>query len=128
FARWGDLRLPRDYGRGGGGGGRHRDHRAGLPRRPADGCRRSRLDEGVSGTMETLAPFVLLSPLAGFLVNALFGRLLPRRVVGWIGAGSIGLAFLFALVALSQVLGGPRLDHTYFTWWQSAACTVPFTL
>ena len=78
--------------------------------------------------MDTLAPLVLLTPLAGFLVNALFGRLLPRRVVGWIGAGSIGLAFLFALVALSQVLGGQRLDQTYFTWWQSADFNVPFNL
>ncbi|TMB68994.1 MAG: NADH-quinone oxidoreductase subunit L [Chloroflexi bacterium] len=78
--------------------------------------------------MDTLAPLVLLTPLAGFLVNALFGRLLPRRVVGWIGAGSIGLAFVFALVALSQVLGGQRLDQTYFTWWQSADFNVPFNL
>src|SRR5229473_7533473 len=78
--------------------------------------------------MDTLALVVLLTPLAGFLVNALFGRLLPRRVVGWIGAGSIGLAFLFALVALSQVLGGHRLDQTYFTWWQSADFNVPFNL
>jgi NADH-quinone oxidoreductase subunit L len=78
--------------------------------------------------MDTLAPLVLLTPLAGFLVNALLGRLLPRRVSGWIGAGSIGLAFVFALVALSQVLGGQRLDQTYFTWWQSADFNVPFNL
>ncbi|MEA2634595.1 MAG: NADH-quinone oxidoreductase subunit [Chloroflexota bacterium] len=78
--------------------------------------------------MDTLAPLVLLTPLAGFLVNALLGRLLPRRIVGWIGAGSIGLAFVFALLALSQVLGGQRLDQTYFTWWQSADFNVPFNL
>src|SRR5260370_24493057 len=78
--------------------------------------------------MDTLAPLVLLTPLAGFLVNALFGRLLPRRVVGWVGAGSIGLAFVFAVAALSQVLGGHRLDQTYFTWWQSADFNVPFNL
>jgi NADH-quinone oxidoreductase subunit L len=78
--------------------------------------------------MDTLALLVLLTPLAGFVVNALFGRLLPRQVVGWIGAGSIGLAFVFALAALSQVLGGQRLDQTYFTWWQSADFNVPFNL
>jgi len=78
--------------------------------------------------MDTLALVVLLTPLAGFLVNALFGPLLPRRIVGWIGAGSIGLAFVFALLALSQVLGGHRLDQTYFTWWQSADFNVPFNL
>src|SRR5438094_2024985 len=78
--------------------------------------------------MDILAPLVLLMPLAGFLVNALLGRLLPRRLVGWVGAGSIGLAFVFAVVILSQVLGGQKLDQTYFTWWQSADFNVPFNL
>ncbi len=78
--------------------------------------------------MDYLAPLVLLTPLAGFLINALFGRLLPRRVVGWVGAGSIGLAFVFALVILAQVLGGQKLDQTYFTWWQSGDFNVPFNL
>ena len=78
--------------------------------------------------MDILAPLVLLMPLAGFLVNALLGRLLPRRLVGWVGAGSIGLAFVFALVILSQVLGGQKLDQSYFTWWQSADFNVPFNL
>jgi NADH-quinone oxidoreductase subunit L len=78
--------------------------------------------------MDILAPLVLLTPLAGFLVNALFGRLLPRRVVGWIGAGSIGLAFLFALLIFAQVLGGQKLDQSYFTWWQSGDFNVPFNL
>jgi NADH-quinone oxidoreductase subunit L len=79
--------------------------------------------------METLAPFVLLSPLAGFLVNALFGRLLPRRVVAWIGAGSVGIAFIFSLNLLLQLLTGAQaLDQTYFTWWQSGDFNVPFNL
>src|SRR5438067_4088248 len=78
--------------------------------------------------MDTLAPLVLLSPLLGFLVNALFGRQLPRRVVGWVGAGSVGLAFLFALLILAQVLQGQKLDQTYFTWWRSGDFNVPFNL
>src|SRR6266849_1131097 len=78
--------------------------------------------------MEILAPLVLLVPVAGFVVNALFGRLLPRRVVGWVGAGSIGLAFVLALLVFAQVLGGQKLDQTYFTWWQSGDFNVPFNL
>src|ERR1700686_4417022 len=78
--------------------------------------------------MEILAPLVLLAPIAGFLVNALFGRLLPKGVAGWGGAGSIRLAFLFALLIFSQVLGGQKGDQTYFTWWQSADFNVPFNL
>jgi NADH-quinone oxidoreductase subunit L len=79
--------------------------------------------------MDTLAPFVLLSPLAGFLANALFGRMLPRRVVAWIGAGSVGIGFIFSLNLLLQSLTGAKpLDQTYFTWWQSGDFSVPFNL
>ena len=79
--------------------------------------------------MDTLAPFVLIAPLAGFLVNALFGRVLPRRAVAWIGAGSIGIAFIFAVNLLLQLLTGAQpLDQTYFTWWQSSDFNVPFNL
>jgi NADH-quinone oxidoreductase subunit L len=78
--------------------------------------------------MEILAPLVLLAPIAGFLVNALLGRLLPKRIAGWVGAGSIGLAFVFALLIFSQVLGGQKVDQTYFTWWQSGDFNVPFNL
>ncbi len=78
--------------------------------------------------MDILAPLVLLAPLAGFLVNALFGRLLPRPVVGWIGAGSVGLSFLLALAIFAQVLGGHTLDQSYFTWWQSGDFNVSFNL
>jgi NADH-quinone oxidoreductase subunit L len=78
--------------------------------------------------VDILAPLVLLAPLVGFLLNALFGRALPRRIVGWIGAGSIGLAFVFALLILGQQLGGQRLDQTYFTWWSSGDFNVPFNL
>jgi NADH-quinone oxidoreductase subunit L len=79
--------------------------------------------------MDTLAPFVLIAPLAGFLINALFGRLLPRRAVAWIGAGSVGIAFIFAVNLLLQLLTGAQpLDQTYFTWWQSSDFNVPFNL
>jgi NADH-quinone oxidoreductase subunit L len=78
--------------------------------------------------VEILAPLVLLAPIAGFLINALFGRLLPKRVVGWVGAGSIGLALVFGLLIFSQVLGGQKIDQTYFTWWQSGDFNVPFNL
>ena len=62
--------------------------------------------------MKALALLVLVSPLAGFLFNVFLGRLLPRRVAGWVGAGSVGLGFIFAglLVALfshSAITGRP---------------------
>ena len=57
-------------------------------------------------------------PLLGFLILFLFGRRLPRSVIPWIGAGSVCLAALLAIVigieylkatpstgALTQTLG-----------------------
>src|SRR5712691_866223 len=78
--------------------------------------------------MDILAPLVLLAPLLGFLVNGPVRRLFRRRVGGWAAAGSIGLAFVLALLILAQVLGGQKLDQTYFTWWQSGDFNVPFNL
>src|SRR5213082_1124599 len=78
--------------------------------------------------MDVLAPLILLAPLAGFLVNALAGRVLPRRIVGLVGAGSVGLAFVASVAILVQVIGGHRLDQTYFTWWQTVDFNVPFNL
>src|SRR5207245_2052111 len=117
FARRGGVRLPGDHGRRRRGGGRDRHHHAGLPCRTADGRRRARPHEGVARGMDTLAPFVLLSPLAGFLINALFGRRLPRPVVGWIGAGSVGIGFIISLNLLLQLLTGAKpLDQPYFAY------------
>jgi NADH-quinone oxidoreductase subunit L len=49
-------------------------------------------------------------------------------VVGFIGAGSIGLAFALALAVLSLALQGQRADQTFFTWWSGGGLTVPFNL
>src|SRR5712692_3372905 len=80
-------------------------------------------------TLGTLALVVLLLPLAGFLFNALFGRIAPKPMVGWVGAGSVGLAFVFALAVFAQVAGhGTVLDQIFFTWWASGDFIVPFNL
>jgi NADH-quinone oxidoreductase subunit L len=77
----------------------------------------------------TLALVVLLLPLAGFLFNAVFGRLVPKQIVGWAGAGSVGLAFIFALAVFAQVAGhGTVPEWSFFVWWASGGLTVPFNL
>ena len=53
----------------------------------------------------------LLFPLAGFLVNALLGRWLPRRAHGVIATAAIGCAFVVALVVLFSLLGLPHEDR-----------------
>ena len=46
-------------------------------------------------------------PFAGFLVLATVGGRLPRRAVAWIGAGSVGLSFLVALLLFAGFSSSP---------------------
>ncbi|MFN2432835.1 MAG: proton-conducting transporter membrane subunit, partial [Gemmatimonadota bacterium] len=70
--------------------------------------------------MLQLAPFVLLLPLAGFLVNGLVGRRIGKGGVAAAGAGSVGLAFALTLGMFVSMLGLPagerRAVVDLFTW------------
>ena len=66
-------------------------------------------------------------PLAGFLINGLFGRRFSKGLVNAFAIGSVVLAFLWVLKTLSG-LGGMNAVYTehYFTWIQSGALSVGF--
>ena len=63
---------------------------------------------------------VLFLPLLGSLINGLFGRHLPKGLVGWLACGSVGLAFLISVRILFDLLALPpdqRLfTQTLFDW------------
>jgi NADH-quinone oxidoreductase subunit L len=59
-------------------------------------------------------------PLAGFLINGIFGRRFPKSLVNVVAVGSVVLSFLWVVKTL-LALGGlqePHIEH-YFTWIQS---------
>jgi NADH-quinone oxidoreductase subunit L len=63
----------------------------------------------------------VLLPLLGFLVNGIFGsRIKNEKIIGWIGSGTVGLAFLIVACAFFQTLGLPPDDRktivTLFNW------------
>ncbi len=78
--------------------------------------------------MTALTLAILGAPLLGFLINAFGGRALPRRVVGWVGAGSIAAAFALSLAAIALVLGGHSQTFTVYDWIQAGELHVPFNL
>jgi len=49
--------------------------------------------------MKTIIALIPALPLLSFLILVLFGGKLSRRVAGWIGAGSIGIAALLTGIA-----------------------------
>ena len=64
-------------------------------------------------------------PLAGFLINGLFGRRFSKGLVNTFAIGSVVLSFLWVLKTLFG-LGGIEAAYTehYFTWIQSGALTI----
>jgi NADH-quinone oxidoreductase subunit L len=64
-------------------------------------------------------------PLAGFLINGLFGRRMSNALVNLVGVGSVALSFAWALKTLLALspLETKYLEH-YFTWIQSGALNI----
>ena len=64
-------------------------------------------------------------PLAGFLINGLFGRRFSKGLVNAFAIGSVVLAFLWVVKTLFG-LGGIESAYTehYFTWIQSGALSI----
>ncbi|MBI1746696.1 MAG: NADH-quinone oxidoreductase subunit L [Acidobacteria bacterium] len=74
-----------------------------------------------------LIPFI---PLAGTVINGLFGKRLSKKVVGLLACTSVGLACLLSLWAVLHLTHLPpnarRLTHILFTWIASGDFHVEF--
>ena len=64
-------------------------------------------------------------PLAGFLINGIFGRRFPKSLVNTVAIGSVVLSFLWVLKTIFAMgdLNTPHLEH-YFTWIQSGTINI----
>ena len=71
-----------------------------------------------------------LLPLAGFLVNAFFGRRLPKSVSGGLACLAMIASFAVSALSVSAMRSAPSgaLEQTVFTWMSSGMLHVPFTL
>ena len=66
-------------------------------------------------------------PLAGFLINGIFGRRFPKTLVNAVAVGSVVLSFLWVLKVLSalQPLNETYVER-YFTWIASGDLNIGF--
>jgi NADH-quinone oxidoreductase subunit L len=64
-------------------------------------------------------------PFAGFLINGLLGRRMPRQLINAVAAGSVALSFAWALKTILGLgaIEAPYVEH-YFTWIQSGALNI----
>ncbi|MCX8010460.1 MAG: NADH-quinone oxidoreductase subunit L, partial [Ignavibacteria bacterium] len=70
-------------------------------------------------------------PFLGFLINSLFGRKIKsEKIIGWIGSGSVGVAFIIALLAFIETALLPvesrKAIVKIFDWIQVANLKVSF--
>jgi len=80
--------------------------------------------------MTDLVWLIPILPLIGFLINGLIGRRFPEKVVGWIGAASVGASFVVALLIFLELIGMPAssrsVQKVVYTWMLSGDLNVPF--
>ncbi len=82
--------------------------------------------------MINLIYLTILLPLAGFLINGIFGsKIKNEKVIGIIGSGVIGLSFLVAAGAFIETLGLPVEERQHivelFTWMKVGGLNVGFS-
>lgn len=69
--------------------------------------------------MQKLIPLIPFLPFLGFLINGLFGKKLPKNLVGFIGSGSILAAFLLTVGCFNEIHHtGTALQNHLYTWLQ----------
>ena len=80
-----------------------------------------------------LLKWIILPPLAGFLINGLFGKKLPgEKWGGWLGAATILAAFIASGLCLADLLKLPAehrlLRDTLFNWISAGNFSIDFAL
>ncbi len=67
-------------------------------------------------------------PLIGAAVNGVFGKRLSKNVISFIGAGTVGVAFLIAVREFLAMLSAQQLPilRDYFTWIQAGRFNAQF--
>jgi NADH-quinone oxidoreductase subunit L len=73
---------------------------------------------------------IILLPLAGFIINGLIGKRLPKSLVGLIGCGTIFVSFLLSSIFFFGFLKGTgnKIDADVFKWISFANFNISFGL
>lgn len=79
--------------------------------------------------MNQLTGALILLPLIGFLINFLFGKKLPKSLVGIIGSGTVLISFLISATFFSKVISGgdTSTEVTFFDWIAVSDISIPFS-
>lgn len=71
---------------------------------------------------QLLLLLIILFPLAGAIINGLFGRYMPKGIVTSVGVGSVAVSFALAVTSFIQLYGLPHeeahavLSYQFYEW------------
>lgn len=89
--------------------------------------------------MIELIHLTILLPLAGFLINGIFGHKIKNafpnsngeKIIGWLGSGVIGISFIISFLAFLETLALPAENRqsivTLFKWMMVGGLNVSFS-
>lgn len=82
--------------------------------------------------MIDLIYLTIVLPLAGFLINGLFGKKIGNeKIIGIIGSATVGVSFIISLLALIETIGLPVDKRTnvveLFTWMSVGSLNISFS-
>jgi NADH-quinone oxidoreductase subunit L len=84
--------------------------------------------------MNNLIAFIPALPLMGFLILSLAGRHLSKKLIAWIGAGTVSAAAILTIIIALQFLQTPPSGNAYTqTLWQwikteNFSCSINFRI
>jgi len=82
----------------------------------------------VEPSVDTALRWIVLLPLLGAAINGLLNRRLPRRLVGLIACGSVGLSFVLTVRLFLRLKDLPVAERlitdSLYTWLGFGALTV----
>ncbi len=79
--------------------------------------------------MEQLLFLIPFIPFAGFLINGVFGKYLPKQVSGWLSTICVLLSFGLSLAAFSEILNTQKLlKQSLYNWVAFDGFSVDFGL
>lgn len=74
-------------------------------------------------------PLIIVFPIVGLIINALFGKWLGERAVGFIACTAAGLSFIIAVMALAALQSHPEGGDVHlYTWIRAGNFEVPAAL
>jgi NADH-quinone oxidoreductase subunit L len=76
--------------------------------------------------MQQYIPLIPFLPFIGFVINAIFGRNLPKSVVGYIGSGTMAISFILTVLCFREVAANGPIHAVLYNFMHVDSLNINF--